>query len=168
MTDYLHNRGTDKLLAAIAATPDPKPAPKFTAADTAHDAETPLRERAVRDIMAAPEASREQLISYAMIDAFSRGRMSGIDEGVSIGKRHRPSVMKVELTDLGDGLCLPLVSIGPSGVNGYAQSQSCGTCGLAALPGSDECISCKQARHSDDDAQRAAQEREDAEVDSGE
>ena len=64
--------GFDRLCRDIAAAPDP--------ATAAHDAEEPHRSAAIRAIMAARSDARELLIAHALIEAFSRGRISGINE----------------------------------------------------------------------------------------
>lgn len=133
VVDPLHDRGTDRLLAAIAAAPD---RPELAKAKTCNGCGRPT----LGAFGPAPQLNYWSFVCQTCKDDADRTLERRVKDAAIVARATRAAT-----TDLGDGLGLEVPerfceSTGPMG------------CG----------VECDHDRHNDDDRQRAAQERADA------
>lgn len=160
-THHLTDAGTDRLLARTGAVKD--------AVEVSNEA---WAANAAAEFIANSGVLGRELDTKFLALAFERAILRGHIQGASSALDKMTAAIEKPAattpTDLGDGLGLPLVSVGPGPIGSATQTEipaakpTCRTCGRTTL-GADECGYCKYDRHNDDDAQRAAQERADAE-----
>jgi hypothetical protein len=192
--EHLTDKGTDALLARAAAvrdtadiSPQTKQALRRSRAyiHAANAADKLCAEFVARATAAADRCGdmhpglKAQAVFQALLDCFptlavrdaiTGAYSTGCDDYGEFRKDLDRELDRKYPRALGDPRDTPLVSVGPSGIGGYAQREiappvakcTCLFCGAPTL-GRDECGDCERARHNDDDAQRAAQAREDAE-----